>query len=96
MHLQDCINNDNISSEIAKLEIPSCPPGRYTRAVYCHTIFVIQRQALYSHVRSRKRYKNVFFFQVTLNRIGILLVVLGGFGWFWLVLLVVFGGFGWF
>ena len=79
MHVQDCISN-NISGEIAKLEITSCLPGRYTRAVYCHTIFVIQCQALYSHVRSRKRYKNVFS-----GRIESHWYFVGGFRWYWLV-----------
>ena len=76
MHVQDCISN-NISGEIAKQEITSCSPGRYTRGLHCQIIFVMQHQALNCHATSRKP-----FFQVVLNRIGILWVVVRGFGWF--------------
>ena len=72
-----------------------CPRERYTRGLHCHIIFVMQYQALQRHATSRNTV-NKTFFQVALNRIGILWGVLGRFGWFcwWFCLVLI--GFGWF
>ena len=61
---------------------------RYTRGLHCHIISVMQYQALRHHAKSRNTV-NKTFFQVALNRIGILWEVLGRFGqfcwWFWVI-----------
>ena len=91
---QNCISN-NIAGEIAKQEITSCPPGRYTRGLHCQTICQATSS---SHATSRKPFSKRFFrsYWTVLVFCGwfwvVLLVVVGGFGWFWMVL----DGFGWF
>ena len=85
---QNCISN-NIAGEIAKQEITSCPPGRYTRGLHCQTIFVKQHQVVTQHHANR-------FQNVLSGRIEPYWYFVGGFvdgcRWFWMVL----GGFGWF
>ena len=92
MHLQDWIS-DNLSGTIAKQEMTSCPRERYTRGLHCHIIFVMQHQALYITSRIITQHcKHKRFFQVALNRIGILWEVLDRFGWFCCWFWVVLGG----
>ena len=96
-HLKDCII-DNLSGAIAKQEMTSCPRERYTRGLHCHIIFVMQYQAPKHHANCKQnvfsgRIESHWYFVGSFGSFWlVLLVVSGGFRWFWLVL----AGFGWF
>ena len=69
MHLQDCIS-DNLSGAIAKQEVTKIHTWSYN---ICHAV---------SSTITSRNIVNKTFYQVALNRIGILWEVLGRFGWF--------------